>query len=659
MNFDAIPQELRALPQWVCFGAQGTQPGTREWKKPYNPATGRPAKAGKPGTWTDFETARTAVAMGLYAGIGFEFADDGGLVGIDFDHCLQNGQVASWAASWVQRLNSYTEVSPSGTGLHVICRGRLPGPALKTTSAEMYDRGRFFTVTGDVYGPAQPPCDAQAAINELYVAVTATRPQGKQAAQTPTEPLQSVVQLTDDEITRIASNAQNGELFRALFAGQWAGRYPSQSEADLALCNLLAFYTSRDAEQMDRIFRRSGLARDKWDRPQSGSTYGALTITNAIQHCTQVFDPRTTAAEDFGGAPATATEPLLVALSSVQSVETRWLWRPYVPLGKITLMEADPGTGKTYMALSMAAVVSSGGRFYGEPDTVCRAPANVVYQSAEDGLADTIKPRMETLIPQPDFGRIFVIDEHQKGLTLLDRRIETTLQRIRPALFILDPLQAYLGATVDMHRANEVRPVLAQIARLAEQYECAFLIVMHMNKDSQGQALYRALGSIDIPAVARSMIFLGKNPNNTDQRIMCHEKSSLAPRGESLVFRIWPEFGGVAFVGTSDMSADDVLHAKAKTRNKPAVTLTNAMQLLNNLLGETGAAPLEEVENLQTSAEISQRTMYNAKNELELQTVRIGRPPHRHVWWISPETDKEKFIEAHKPISEQNENRPP
>lgn len=156
MNFDAIPQELRALPQWVCWGRQGAQPGTREWKKPYNPLTGQPAKAGQPSTWTTFENACNAAAIAMYAGIGFEFADDGGLVGIDFDRCIQNGQIARWVAAWAQRLNSYTEVSPSGTGLHIICFGKLPGPALKTAAVEMYDRGRFFTVTGNAIGGGLP-----------------------------------------------------------------------------------------------------------------------------------------------------------------------------------------------------------------------------------------------------------------------------------------------------------------------------------------------------------------------------------------------------------------------------------------------------------------------------------------------------------------------
>lgn len=501
----------------------------------------------------------------------------------------------------------------------------------------------------DNSNPAPLLRDDPVALNDLYTKTVAVKQQGKQATATPTGTLQSVVHLEDDDLIRIASNAQNGEKIRALLAGQWQQfGYPSQSEADIALCNEIAPY-AWDEEQLRRIFRRSGLYRETWEHKPDAN--------RAFRERAWVFG--SSPEEDFGGVSTAAVEPALIPLSGIQSVATKWLWHPYIPLGKITLMEADPGTGKTYLSLSLAAVVSSGGRFYGEPETVCRAPANVIYQTAEDGVADTIKPRLESMIPQPNFDRIFIIDEEQKGLTLLDQRIETTLQRVHPALFILDPLQAYLGATVDMHRANEVRPVLAKIARLAEKYECAFLIIMHMNKDSQGQALYRALGSIDIPAVARSMIYLGKNPNGVDQRIMCHEKSSLATHGSSLLFRIVPEFGGIVFEGTSDMSADDVLHAKAKTRNKPAVTLASATQLLEELIGEKGFCTCAEMDMLQESSGISVGTISTARKELALQRVAIGRPPHRMNWWLSPEIDKVKFIEAHKPPTELHENRPP
>lgn len=341
------------------------------------------------------------------------------------------------------------------------------------------------------------------------------------------------------------------------------------------------------------------------------------------------------------------------AMDSIQAVETKWLWYPYIPLGKITLLEADPGTGKTYMALSLTAVVSSGGCFYTEPGFTHREPANVIYQTAEDGVADTIKPRLESIYPKPDMHRIICIQEEKNALTLSDERIEKALKQFHPALFVIDPVQGYLGAEVDMHRANEVRPILAHIGRLAEKYECAFLFIMHMNKNSQGPALYRSLGSIDIPAIARSMLFLGKDPEDDRHKILCHEKSSLAENGESLTFTIDPAHGGILWDGTSPLSANEVLRSGMVGHKKSAVTLTDVIEQLGDLLGKDGAATLEQVETLQTAANIAKTTLYRAKTEMALQTISIGRPPHRKTWWLDPDVDKQKFKEDHTPVPEQ------
>lgn len=296
MNFDAIPQELRALPQWVCWRWE-FKDGKRT-KVPYNPHTGQRYR--QPGDLTDFNTAVQAAGMpNWYAGIGFEFSDDGGLVGIDFDHCIQNGQLDPVVADWVQRLNSYTEISPSGTGLHIIYFGQLPGKSIKTDAVEMYDHGRFFTVTGNVCGQARPIRGAQIEGDKLYAAIAATRQQGNQTTGVPTEPLQSVVHLDDNEVLRIAFHAKNGEKIRTQWGGDTSAYGNDHSRADLALLNELAPY-ARDVEQLDRLFRQSGLMREKWDRPQSGSTWGALQCEKAFRERTWVFGSNSTPEQDFG-----------------------------------------------------------------------------------------------------------------------------------------------------------------------------------------------------------------------------------------------------------------------------------------------------------------------------------------------------------------------
>ena len=161
-NKIGIPPQLIGLNQWVCWGAEG-----EPLKRPYNPRNSYPAAAGKPDTWADFETAVYAVRDGKYKGIGFQF-NSNGIVGIDIDHCIKDGTLDAWAAKWVERLDSYTEISPSGEGLHVFCIGKLPGQAIKRPEAEMYEKDRYFTVTGKVYGGAKPLRSAQTEIEELY-----------------------------------------------------------------------------------------------------------------------------------------------------------------------------------------------------------------------------------------------------------------------------------------------------------------------------------------------------------------------------------------------------------------------------------------------------------------------------------------------------------
>lgn len=335
-----------------------------------------------------------------------------------------------------------------------------------------------------------------------------------------------------------------------------------------------------------------------------------------------------------------ADDIAITALSDIESTQTEWLWYPYIPRGKITLLTADPGTGKTFFCLYLAAAVSCGRPFYGSgmPYT---EPQRVLYQTAEDGIADTIKPRLEPM--QPNFGNIMVISEDQSQLSLSDERIERIMRRYRPALMIFDPLQAYLGADVDMHRANEVRPVLSHISHLAEKYRCAVVFIMHNSKMSQNQALYRALGSIDIPAVARSMLVMGKNPENPSQKVLCHEKSSLARHGQSILFEVAPERGGILFQGFTHLTADDVLSGRRETREKPSVTKDAAREALLKLFGDGESVELSEVKELMEEMGCSRRTMYNLKRELELQNFSVGFADDKKTYWLLPEVDKNEF----------------
>lgn len=277
MSFENFPAELKSLPQWVV----------RRGKVPINPRMGDGAKAGQPNTWATFEEAVQASAS--YDGIGFEFHNNG-VVGVDLDRVIdpETGIADPAALEAVERLNSYTEYSPSGTGLHIYVRGKIPVNGRKGGAREMYQAKRYFTVTGKPFGDVRPLADRSKEIVELFAEWFPDKSAPMPQKSTSSAP----IDLSDAELITKIKRSKNGALFSALWDDWETSGYKSHSEADIALCNILAFWTGNDADRMDRLFRSSSLMRQKWDRRQSGSTYGAITIQNAISSTQQTYDPQ-------------------------------------------------------------------------------------------------------------------------------------------------------------------------------------------------------------------------------------------------------------------------------------------------------------------------------------------------------------------------------
>lgn len=314
--YDNIPAELKQLPNWICWrGFPQPRPDDPDHigKIPINPKTGGKAQSNNPDTWTDFDTAARAseqftggspAADGRPAGgIGFMFGNspyfgvDVDKVDADIREFLDGGN--GIVSEFIHALQSYAELSPSGKGIHILCRGELPKGARRRGNVEMYDSGRFFTVTGNNIGEYTAVEDCTEVIKPLHE---------KYLGGARSEPAQRIVQTAPlpcsvSEVLEAASRAKNGSRFQALYAGNFA-EYNSQSEADMAFCNMLAFWTGRNAALMDEIFRNSGLMRDKWDRRQSGSTYGALTIQKACEQCENVYQPPVKFRVKIGGASA-------------------------------------------------------------------------------------------------------------------------------------------------------------------------------------------------------------------------------------------------------------------------------------------------------------------------------------------------------------------
>lgn len=309
------------------------------------------------------------------------------------------------------------------------------------------------------------------------------------------------------------------------------------------------------------------------------------------------------------------TELKLLRMSEVETEEVKWLWYPYIPGGKITIIQGDPGEGKTTFVLELVALLTRG-----EPlpeENTASPPVSVLYQTAEDGLADTIKPRL--VAAGADCERVLVIDESQKELTLLDERVEQAIRKTGAKLVVLDPLQAYLGETVDMHRANEIRPIFKRLSAVAEETGCAVILIGHMNKAQGAKSSYRGLGSIDFRAAARSVLVVGRLRDNPTVRIAAHDKSSLAPEGRSIAFRLNPETG-FQWLGFCDTTMDELLSGKGSVLSKTA----QAEELLRESLS-SGPVSSMDLEQRASELGISERTLRIAKQNLGVFSCKIGK----------------------------------
>lgn len=295
-DYTAVPAQMRDEPRWLCYQLDDDPKHPEKPRKTPKQARRRGVNASStdPQTWASFEEAVDAVALiPAYAGIGFALGD--GWVGVDFDHCVdEHGHLGSAlldtrsgrriaVMSEVERLASYAELSPSGTGVHVIVRGALPPGRRKVADVEMYDRGRYFTVTGRRLGGAPPSVEERSGeLRALHAKILppATAPVSPTGRRGLAVPLSALL-YDDAALLERARAASNGARFAALYAGE-ASAYSSASEADLALCSHLAFWCDGDADRVDRLFRASGLFREKWDERRGEHTYGERTTRTAL-----------------------------------------------------------------------------------------------------------------------------------------------------------------------------------------------------------------------------------------------------------------------------------------------------------------------------------------------------------------------------------------
>jgi hypothetical protein len=521
----------------------------------------------------------------------------------------------------------------------------------------LYSTGRYFTVTGDLLLGAPATIEMrQAQLNHFYAEMFPARTPGPETESS------GRLMLTDRVLLQKAQNATNGPAVARLWAGDTTG-YPSHSEADLALCSHLAFYTGRDPERIDRLFRQSGLMRGKWDERRGAETYGAQTIARALESATACYDPGRAIARAVpashvptpagvgsepdrplpaalagSGTGPVGVLPILRRLVDIAPAPVAWLWPGRLARGKLTVLAGDPGLGKSYVTLDIAARLTTGAAW---PDEGAPDVGDVVLLNAEDGAADTIRPRLDALGGDPN--RVHILEAVRVGdgpdrmfsLAADLPALEVAIGETAASLVIIDPLSAYLGGKVDSYKDADVRSLLAPLAALAERHDVAVLLVMHLTKNPQSKALYRTPGSIAFVAAARVTLIVAKDPEDEHRRLLVHNKNNLSAAPATLAYRLGaganPTAAGPILweAGPVDGPNADVL--LAGTQDDPAER-GDADALLRELL-DAGEVASTECLSAARANGIGERTLYRAKRRLGIQTRRVGGPGKRGAAW--------------------------
>ena len=302
--------------------------------------------------------------------------------------------------------------------------------------------------------------------------------------------------------------------------------------------------------------------------------------------------------------------------ADVVAKPVEWLWYPYIPYGKITLLQGDPGEGKTSFVLDLLSRLSNNDYL---PCSCTRASNISIYQNNEDDISDTIKPRLERSGAQCD--RICFIENTEQHLALDDTFIEDAIISCKARVIVLDPIQSFLGANCDINRASAIRPKMTKLKEVAARTGCAIILVGHLNKNSNGKSKYRGLGSIDISAAARSILFIGKAPSDPTRRAFAQLKNNLAPLGDTLCFSL--DDGVLDWHGSIDLTADELMSVTKDKSPEIKSAIAFLQDKLNNGLYRSNEL-LEEAE----STGISLRSLYAAKAQLPIRSVKRGK-----IWY--------------------------
>lgn len=632
-----IPAELRERRQWAVCGPEYDSIAP---KRPYNPLLKRPASPTDPSSWVSFEEA---TASGATA-IGFMLTGDDPFFVVDLDTyksgAPQNHELL------LGEVETYAERSLSGEGAHVIGIGTVGnGRNSRAHAIEIYDRARFIIMTGNRINGYDIVADQPFAdlVMKLLGPIADAEALHYSASQPSDE--------RDDELIARIGRAENGPKFSALFAGNVRLKngkdshlsalpdaliYDSQSEADLALIEMLCFFSSDD-EQVQRVFLASALGqRAKAHRrdylPRSIVKARGMMVANSIPllDFSKLLTHARSAAtreERKVGQSEKRVGLILTRVSDVEAREIRWIWPGRIAVGKVTVIAGHPGLGKSQLTAFLAALVTTGGNW---PNGDGSAPlGSVIMLSCEDDIADTIRPRLEAA--GADLTKVEVVEgvySISGGRNVFHVKndmphLEAALDRMEGVkLIIIDPITAYLDGE-DSHNTGDVRSALAPLQDLAMQRDIAVVVVSHLNKSGgNGRAVNAVTGSGAFVALSRGAFLVEKDADDSERRLLLPIKNNLAI-SPGLAFRIREKVldSGIhaPFLefenGTVDVTADEALAQASGSKRSGSSALDDATLFLVEHL-EFGPMPAREMGDLAMAAGISRKTLRKAHVEL-------------------------------------------
>ena len=510
ISVESIPEELKACNQWVMYRLMKKPEKVKPDRVPMR-ANFSNASVTNPKTWCSFDDAVSALKKKNFNGIGFVFTGEDPYCGIDMDSCVnpKTNIIESWAKDWIDKFASYTELSPSGTGVHIIVKGKLLSEkGKKKEDYEIYDRKRFFTFTGNIISPEYSHIEErQEVAEEFYNFIT-----DKQAIKTEI-PLPEGQVLSSKEIEDIikkAKAAANGEKFLKLFDGAWEELdHPSQSEADQALCDLLAYWTNCNPMGIDQLFRKSKLYRDKWDRDD----YRDSTIENAISIIThkQTKDDTSSKEEVAEGFP-------IIHISSVKHQPMEYQIDKIWPINSVGIMSGLPGAHKSWLAWEIAVCISSGTKLFGIYE--CRK-GRVLAFNDEDNLSMVTCSRIKALALQKNLDIKYLDLDliNVPAITLNDdvvqKKLELTIKQYKPDMVIFDPLRNVHSLDEDNATAMSAK-LLHFLREMNRRYSCSVLLVCHDKKSRRDGGSNRpdqVRGSNALVGWRDNAIFLNEEKN--------------------------------------------------------------------------------------------------------------------------------------------------